>query len=209
MWSTCTGNRVLVGREAALVKGAVGVMVDALVREGREDDEPITYGIDWYDQWDWRQRLWLLDEATAALLTPKLPPEPAAIFDAAVDATFFEVDRLVEEEIAERFDSPSDPMSWRESVCAAFASQQHRPAPIDANNQDAEQWRRVITRLADSILGVRIYQQAESFRDREMDATKRFLQDKGLPDTYLSRIPPLRSIDQTQWSIDRIQNLVF
>lgn len=185
------------------------MMVDALVREGREDDEPITYGIDWYDQWDWRQRLWLLDEATAALLTPKPPPEPAAIFDAAVDAIFFEVDRLVEEEIAERFDSPSDPMSWRESVCAAFASQQHRPAPIDANNQDAEQWRRVITRLADSILGVRIYQQAESFRDREMDATKRFLQDKGLPDTYLSRIPPLRSIDQTQWSIDRIQNLVF
>ena len=62
--------------------------------------------------------------------------------------------------------------------------------------------------LADAILGVRLYQQAESFRDGEIEQTQKFLRQKGLPDDFLAQIPPLRTVDQTQRSIDQIQALV-
>ena len=66
----------------------------------------------------------------------------------------------------------------------------------------------VVTQIADVILGVTTYQKAELFRDGEIQRSRRFLNQKGMPADFLERIPPLRTIDQTQHSINRIRSII-
>ena len=212
-WPTTNGLRNLVGAEADLVRGAIGMMVDTHVAQIRDDAEPWIYGIDWFDQWDVGQRLWLLEKVTLALFAEETIEPSAAIFDAAVDAVFYEVCDLIQIEI-ERVEikqgSASDSTrSWRQSVVDAYECQNGRRPDIGAESIDFDPWRKTITQVADSILGVRLYQRAEHFRDVDYKRTQSFLRDRGLSEDYLTRIPPLRSIAQTQRSIDRIQACVF
>ncbi len=207
-WPTTTGSRTLIGGEADLVRGAIGMMVDTHVAEARGQAEPWRYGVPWFDQWEVGQRLWLLEQVTLALLGRHRIASPAAIYDATVDAIFFEIGDLVEMEISEDR-VVRDGRSWRQRVIAALQCQRGRPVELDVASEDVVQWRRIITRIADHILGVRLYQRAETFRDGDYGRVEAFLKDRGLPDDYLTVMPPLRSVDQTQWSIDRIQSVVF
>ena len=207
-WPTTTGLRNLAGAEADLVRGAIGMMVDTHVAETRENAEPCAYGVDWFDQWDAPQRLWLLEQVTSAFFGNTRIESQAAIFDASADAIFFEVSDLVQIEIEQGSVTDSD-RSWRQSVIEALAWQNDRPPKIDAMNNDVSLWQMTITQIADSILGIRLYQRAEDFRDADYAKTRMFLRDRGLPDDYLKRIPPLRSTDETQQSIDSIQAYVF
>mgnify|MGYP001817624197 FL=1 len=196
------------GAEAALVRGAIGMMVDSHVAETDGVAEPCAYGIDWFDQWDAPQRLWLIEQVTSAFLGNTRIESQAAIIDAAADAIFFEVSDLVRIEIEQGLVSSSG-RSWRQSVIDAFATQNDRPPDIDAICRDIHSWRLTITQIADSVLGIRLYQRAENFRDADYVKTRIFLRDRGLPNDYLSRIPPLRSTEETQQSIDCIQRFVF
>jgi hypothetical protein len=208
MWPTLKGLRFLVGDEAALVRASIGMMIDSIVAEGRDDAPQDIIGIDWYDQWDWQQRCWLLDEITRSLLTPHPPPPPAAMWEATIDAIFCNIFDLACLEI----DDPAPvhaTKTWRQSVIDAFRCQRGHQPCIRPDQRDPGSWQSVITQLADGILGSRMYQRAESFRDQEISATHRFLRSRGLPDDFLEQIPPLCSIDQTQLSIDRIQSLIF
>ena len=81
-WPTTTGLRNLGGAEADLVRGAIGMMVDTHVAEMRENAEPCAYGVDWFDQWDAPQRLWLLEQVTSAFFGNTRIESQAAIFDA-------------------------------------------------------------------------------------------------------------------------------
>lgn len=206
-WPTTSGERNLIGAEANLMRGAIGMMVDALVAEARDESGPVVYGVSWFDQWDVEQRLWLLEHVTGALFG-SLRVEPAAMFDATVDAVLFEVLELIEIEI-EDFDGPLGKSSWRQSVVDAFACQQGRVPEIEIRSRDVTRWSRVVSQIGDQILGVRLYQRAEAFRDVGYDRTCVFLRDRGLPEHYLSQIPPLGSVDRAQLSIDRIQQIVF
>lgn len=220
-WPTTHGLRILNGAEADLIRGAIGMMVDTHVAELRDGCEPWAYGVDWFDQWDARQRLWLLEQVTRAMLGSHTVDEPAAVFDAAADAIFHELIDLVRIELgedAEREKVSSPPRSWRHSIRLATSHQRDRtnakrdsftPASTDPDWNHLDYWTREVNQLADSILGVRLYRKAESFRDGDYQQTRRFLRDRGLPQQYLEFIPPLRSIDQTQLSIDRIQAYVF
>lgn len=208
MWPTTNGLRCLAGDEFELVRAAVGMMVDQLVAEGREGDPQEEYGIHWFDQWDWQQRIWLLERVSLALLTDLAPPSPGAIWEATVDAVFHEVRELVELEVRNP-DLMQPEKSWRQCVFDAFVSQQNREPEISVEANNLKDWHLVITQIADSILGVRLYLKAESFRDVDIDRTKRFLTQHGLPSDFLELIPPLRTIDQTQISIDHLQTIVF
>ncbi len=198
----------MIDAEADLVRGAIGMMVDTHVAEARDEAEPWRYGIEWFDQWEVGQRLWLLEQVTLALLGTHHIASPAAIYDATVDAIFFEIGDLVELEIREDGVGPGG-RSWRESVVAGLECQLGRRVEMDVASEDALHWRRNITRIADHILGVRLYHRAEAFRDGDYGRVAAFLKARGLPEDYLAVIPPLRSVDQTQWSIDRIQAVVF
>ena len=183
------------------------MMVDDLVAEGREGDPQTSYGIPWFDQWDWQQRLWLLERMALALLTDLDPPSPAAMWEATVDAIFHEILELVQMEI--EHPNSSYEKSWRRSVIDAFCCQQGREPQIEESEPDLQRWNIVITKLADAILGVRLYEKAESFRDSDITRTQQFLTEHGLPDDFLEQIPPLQSIDQTQLSVDQIQSIVL
>ncbi|MEM6471766.1 MAG: hypothetical protein AAF802_19560 [Planctomycetota bacterium] len=224
-WPTTHGLRTLRGAEADLIRGAIGMMVDTHVAELREDASPWTYHIDWFDQWDAAQRLWLLEHVTRSMLGSHVISEPAAVFGAAADAVFYELNDLVKMELDEANVPPKaqrDPRerSWRQSILQAltyqreaFASGMRSEDNSDVISEDEwddfSVWTRAVTGLADSILGIRLYRKAESFRDGDYSRTKKFLEQRGLPVAYLDFIPPLRSIDQTQLTIDRIQAYVF
>lgn len=205
MWPTVDGLRTLVGDEAKLVRGSVGIMLDHLAAEGDRDQEPYPYGIEWFDPWDRSQRIWLLDQVSHALFTDASPPPPAAIYEATVDAIFHQIIDLVTGELDDA--KPLTESSWRQCVIDAFATQHKKLPDIRADETDIRQWQTVITQIADSILGVRLYQKAESFRDRDIQQTQAFLTAKGLPDDFLQKIPPLQTIQQTQNSINRIQSI--
>ena len=207
-WPTTSGMRNLAGAEAELVRGAIGMMVDTLVTEMRGEDAPGATGIEWFDQWDCRQRLWLLECVTSAFFGAETIESKAAIFDAAADAIFFDITDLVQIEIEQGSIIRHD-RSWRQSVIDAFDDQNGRPPEIDSRCVEMGLWQTTITQIGDSILGVRLYQRAEDFRDVDYSRTQGFLRDRGLPDDYLTRIPPLRTIAETQRSIDRIQAHVF
>jgi len=183
-------------------------MVDTHVAESRNEAERWCYGIPWFDQWDVGQRLWLLEQITLALLGTHRIESPAAIYDATVDAIFFDIGDLIEIEIGEGC-LKDNGRSWRQSVVDAYVCQHQRPPDVDVDSNETTLWRKTITRIADHILGVRLYQRAETFRDGDYEQTLKFLKQRGLPEDYLGAIPPLRTIDQTQWSIDRIQAVVF
>ncbi|MEO1527793.1 MAG: hypothetical protein AAFX06_20375 [Planctomycetota bacterium] len=205
MWPTTRGARVLQGAEARLMLGTLGMMVDRLVAEARSETERIAWGIDWFDQWDVGQRLWLLEQVTNALFGKRVL-DPAAIFDATVDTLFLELRELVDLEI----DDPHlvEGRSWRADLLAALG-QLSVPHDMEEQSVELADWSRWIATLADEILGARNYTRAETFRDQDFSKTQAFLVDRGLPEDYLSRMPPLRSVDETQLSIDRIQAYVF
>jgi hypothetical protein len=172
-------------------------------RQGVSATQP--YGIDWFDQWEVGQRLWLLDTVAAALLTDAAPPpEPAAIWEATVDAIFCEVLwRIMDESTRE----PAQ-HAWREQLVAAYRCQHRRWPPIDPQETDPAVWRRLATQVADAILGVTTYQKAEAFRDGEFERSRRFLMHKGLPEDYLQRIPPLRSDTDTATAIAHLKSIL-
>ncbi|NND99753.1 MAG: hypothetical protein HKN47_20735 [Pirellulaceae bacterium] len=215
MWSTTNGPRMLVGDEAQLVRAAIGTMVDQLVDEFADGKQQHEYAIAWFDNWDAAQRLWLLDRVTVALLTDAPPPSPAAMLEATVDAIFaniidqvlMEIDQQDHDHIVEA--SGLDCFLWRQRTIDAFIEQNERPPNVDVDSCNETRWRIVVTQVADAILGVPLYQQAESFRDGDIEQTRQFLMQKGLPEDFLEPIPPLQTNSQTRQSIDQIQSLVF
>ena len=199
---------MLIGGEADLVRGAIGIMVDSIVAESRGTQTAWRYGIDWFDCWDPDGRFWLIEQITKAFFTPVAPLPRAAIFEATVDAIFAEVRSLVRLEMID----PSiqkDRRSWRQSVVAAYRCQHDRNPAIDPGCDEPEAWSRVIAVVADTITGPLSYQGAESFRDASPTVCREYLINRGLPADFLERIPPLQTVDQTQLSIDRIQHIVF
>ena len=204
MWPTLDGLRVLKGAEAALVCEAVTVMVDQLAAECRDESEPDPVGIDWFDQWDGYQRLWMLEQVVEAMFTPASPPSPAAMWDSTVDAIFCQVVELITMEI----DGTPSNESWRSGAIDAFQCQRGRRPTIDTNSADIDGWRIIVTQIADMILGATSYQKAEAFRDGDIGRSRQFLSQRALPEDYLERIPPLSTLQQAQQSIARIQEIV-
>lgn len=204
MWSTVDGLRTLKAGEALLVREAVLLMVGQLDRERHGDFACEPLGIDWFDQWDGFQRLWMLEQVAEALFTEAPPLSCAAMWEATVDAIFLQVAEQVTEEI----DQTPNQVTWRSWVVDAFASQHGRPPKIDTGSSDESEWRILVTQVADTILGATAYQKAEAFRDGDIERSREFLARKALPPDYLERIPPLRSHAQAQQSIASIRSLL-
>lgn len=208
MWPTVDGLRMLRGGEADLVRGAVGMMVDHLVAEYRNEESPWLYGINAFDIWDAEQKLWLVHHAARSLLTRKAAPPPAAIWEATIDAIFCEVVDLIEIEITDPSLSTQS-RSWRQSVIDAFVVQHGRPPSIEVDDPTLSMWRSVVASIADMILPAVSYQKAESLRDGDPQRLAAFLQSRGLSADFLQTMPPVQSIEQTQATIDAVQAIVW
>jgi hypothetical protein len=208
MWPTVDGLRKLRGAEADLFRGAIGMMVDHLVAEYRDDEPPWTYGIDAFDMWDAEQKLWLVHRIAKCLLTRAAPPPPAAIWEATVDAIVCEIVDLVEIEIADPAASQRS-RSWRQSVVDAFVVQNGRAPVINVHDPTLTMWRTTVASIADVILPAASYQKAEAFRDGDPRRLETFLIERGLPSDFLDRMPPVQSVADTQLTIDAVQAIVW
>ena len=201
------GLRTLRGEESDLVGRALLAMVESIEQESESPSDAAgrTYGIDWFDQWDRPQRLWLLEQIAAAFFTERSPPAAAAMWEATIDAVFGEVYQRIGDEIDGGSRSAD---SWRHDTLAAYESSSGRSADLAPEETDLQRWRIVVTQLSDRILGLPAYQKAELLRDGDIKAASRFLAQRGLPEDFLRRIPPLISDAQAAASAARIRSLV-
>ena len=213
MWRTVTGPRSLSGSEATLVRRAVDEMSRAFVEELNCDrvDPPsesarLILGIDWFDQWEPAQKLWLLDHVTTALLSQSECPPQAAMFEATVDAIYCHIVERIEREIDTGM--INEGQSWRWQVVKAFRAISPSANTLDPHGDNVTIWRQTVTKIADSLLGIAAYQQAEQYRDASRELLQRFLTQKGLPSDFLERIPPMQKEDAGRKSYLRIQHLV-
>lgn len=235
MWVTVDGERRLGSDEARLFCRAVGAMLSdrvALMASQTDADqtdaaqECRVYGIDWFDQWEPEQKVWLMEQVATALLTDQPPLKPAAMWEATVDAIFQHVLEQVVEEIEQETVVGSEfeqtqPESatvddlletggqrWRDDVVLALKQQQNRVVEIGPDADEAQLWRRLVMQLADRILGVAAYHAAESYRDEQVTKLTAFLKQKGLPEDFLTQIPPYLKQHQTEESIARLRKLI-
>lgn len=70
-------------------------------------------------------------------------------------------------------------------------------------------WAMITARLVDATFGPRLYHDVEAFRDGDPAKLAEVLQAKGVNRRFTRRIPPLRTKQQTQTTVDRLQRLVF
>ncbi|MGB0760647.1 MAG: hypothetical protein ACPGPS_13975 [Rubripirellula sp.] len=220
MWVTVDGERRLGEAESRLFRRAVASMlsncVAVLSQRSENDQECRLYGIDWFDQWEAEQKVWLLEQVATALLTDQPSLRPAAMWEATVDAIFLHVFELVVREFESSAENPGtwkSPLEaggrrWRDEVIQALEQQQNRRVSIETSDDQVTQWRRLVMQISDRILGVATYQSAESYRDEEARKLADFLQQKGLPDDFLTRIPPLLKTHEIDDSIERLQRLL-
>ena len=229
MWVMVDGERCLGSEEARLLCRAVGVMLSdcvALIADQTDaDQECRVYGIDWFDQWEPEQKVWLMEKTATALLTDQPSLKPAAMWEATVDAIFHHVLEQVVEEIEHETvgDSVSehakrepamddDPVEvggqgWRQDVILAL-QQQSRVVKVGSTASETQHWRRLVMQLADRILGVAAYHVAESYRDEQATKLTTFLKQKGLPEDFLTQIPPFLKQRETEESILRLRKLI-
>lgn len=211
MWRTVTGPRSLLGAEAMLVRRAVDEMSQEFFEELNRDrlppdSERLVLGIDWFDQWEPGQKLWLLNQVTKALLTQSECLPSAAMFEATVDAIYCHIVERIEREIDT---GPiSARKSWRSMVVDAFAAISPSATHLDPSGEEMPMWRQTVTKIADSLLGIAAYQQAEQYRDSSRQLLQRFLTQKGLPSDFLERIPPMQDERAGLQAYQRIKHLV-
>ncbi|SMP70812.1 hypothetical protein SAMN06265222_113133 [Neorhodopirellula lusitana] len=92
----------------------------------------------------------------------------------------------------------------------SLAGEVDQEASEPPGNQDwLNWWTSVIERLVDATFGPRLYHDVERLRDGDPREVQRYLRGKGLSAKFLQRIPPLRSPEQTQASIDRLQSILL
>ncbi len=230
MWVTVDGERRLGHAEACLLCRAVSSIlsefVPAIADRSEADQECWVSGIDWFDQWEAEQKVWLLERVATALLTEQDSPKPAAMWEATVDAIFqyvFEqVVKELEEETCEdsEFDDANGESGtvdhvveaglqcWRDDVIQALNEQQNRVVKIGLSVCQGKEWQRLVMQISDRILGVAVYQTAESYRDGQSAKVACFLQQKGLPADFLTQIPPLLGQNETEDCIERLRDLI-
>ncbi len=230
MWVTVDGERILGQAEARLLCRAIGEMlsdcVEVIANQTDAGQEGRVYGIDWFDQWEPAQKIWLMEQIATALLTEQPSLKPAAMWEATVDAIFQHVFEQVVEEIeneavggrefehAEIESATGDELveagdhRWRDDVIQALRQQRKRVVEIGPDAGQGRVWRRLVVQLADCILGVAAYHVAESYRDEQSTKLATFLGQKGLPDDFLTQIPPLLKRSEAEDSIARLRMLI-
>ena len=201
-WPTTDGLRILRAGEASLIRRVLDVMTEQTLSEISDPSHCARYGIDWFDQWDPEQRLWLLDSVAKVLLTDVRLESPAAIYDATVDSIFIAAGENVEAEIDQR------QCRWRTLIHNAVEDPTANRSLPGIESDQTGPWRDALTSISDRILGPRAYSRAEAFRDGDYRRTEIFLQQRGLPEDYLTRIPPVRSSEQATRSAESLRRLI-
>ncbi|MEM6691333.1 MAG: hypothetical protein AAF664_18040 [Planctomycetota bacterium] len=207
-WPCVDGTRVLKGAEHDLVRGALGMMTDALVDHYRRDEPIPEYGVPLFDCFEPDQQLWMLARVGSALLGKKSLAHINAIDEASVEAIFAEIMDLIVMEI-------NDPefakctRSWRQSVINAHQQQRGETNSMKVDSADRPRWWKLVAQVHAFIIPTPIYRRLERWLDGDPKQLDLVLSQRGLDRSFLDTLPPVQTVTQTQVAIDEIQSLVF
>ena len=91
MWRTQTGERLLQGAEARLIRTALGVLVDQVEEEIEGLRESLEFGVPIFDRLQGRQKLALLADVGHHLLCSTDPPPPLTATNESAVAVLYKV----------------------------------------------------------------------------------------------------------------------
>ncbi len=197
MWHTSAGDRTLEGAEAALIREAIGWVLD-LESEAEEPAGSWSFGIPAFDQLAPQQKLALLCEVGEALLRPDiLAPNLTALNEATVGVLYEGIRQCLEMEIdgdvPEEFGGP-DMRYWRRLVVAALAEAGptviERTALPSPDCPDLEKWGLLLETLEGQVLWDADWMDEDLFLDADPDTTAAIKQELDIADDYYTAIAP-------------------
>lgn len=201
MWHTSSGDRVIKGAEALMIKSAITEMVEMIREESAEYGEQWEYGVRLFDELEWSQRPALLDQVATYLLTDTRDSlDLSAVNEAAVGAIFEQIKDDVSLEIdvdqdRESIDIKTPTTTWRQMILNACAEtfggdvddEFELPTLTSANHDD---WHGIVESLADGILWDRDYEMGSGIFDAPPEKSNMIKQYMGIDDEYYATPAP-------------------
>ncbi|MCC9599176.1 hypothetical protein LOC67_01290 [Stieleria sp. JC731] len=224
-WHTPSGDRILLGREAELIRRSISTMVDELISCRETDESPWEYGVTLFDELAWQQQLGILELlANGLLLSTDNTVELTGVNEAAVAAVYQNVSQQIELEIELQPVSPLEVRyQWRQAALQAYlenevigANRQTELFPSDritleANESSAvedllpectevDRWQWLVECLADRILWDRDFDLVEEMIDAPPERAAAMRAALGITPEYYTAIAP----DPTDTQIDSL-----
>ena len=193
-WRTQIGERTIAGKEAALIREAIGTMKDQFDEELDGYSDPWEFGVPLFDELEPLVRLALLRDVGWALLrqTECCPPL-TAINEATVAAIFAHIGQSLECEIdleKDVNDLDGDAFFWRRLILNVFHELNDNDHLPSLHSGDMEDWDIPLLVLSERILWDQDFNDAAIYLDlppEQADFVKRQLTIH--PD-YFSAAPP-------------------
>lgn len=196
MWRTQTGERILGGAEAQLLRTALGVLVDQVEEEIDDLRESLEFGVPIFDRLDGRQKLALLADVGHHLLCSTDPPPPLTATNESAVAVLYKVieewvGMEIDEEESIREMPGEDPFVWRRSVLAAYC--EYCPTDFELpveSCREIEAWGLLIECLEARVLWDADYLDEDVYADQAPEAGKYLKDQLGVPDGYFRAVAP-------------------
>ena len=195
MWHTSAGDRTLEGAEAALIREAIGWVLDTL--EPQTHDDVWLFGVRVFDHLEFGQKLALLCRVGEALLRPDIPPPKlTALSEATVGVLYQGIRQCVQIEIDDDADG-FEARHWRRLVLAAVGEGEQggpavgRPEPLPEQDCPAmDEWDILLETLESLVLWDADWMDDDFFLDVDPDTAAARKQRLNITDDYYTAIAP-------------------
>lgn len=196
MWHTPTGDRILAGAEAELIRAAVDDMLDDIRQEKDGYCEDWPYGIEIYDGLPWQQRLALLSLVANALFKVEVPkPRLTAVNEATLGAIIAHLKRNLVIEIDGAYDLDDaddyDRYYWRRRLAACqtpLNSDADHLIPITCDDED--NWDLFIEVLKEDLFWDEDWDMPELFLDAPPELSRKRHKKLNIESDYYTALPP-------------------
>jgi hypothetical protein len=196
VWRTQTGERILSGAEARLIRTALGVLVDQVEEEIQGFRESLDFGVPLFDRLQDRQKLALLAEVGDHLLrSTGAPPPLTATNESAVAVRY----RVIEEWVAMEVDDEEairemqngDLFAWRRKVRAAFRESCPDDLKIPPEScRKIEEWSLLIECLEGRVLWDADFLDEDLYADQAPEVGQLLKNQMNVSDEYFTAVAP-------------------
>lgn len=196
MWRTQTGDRVLTGAEARLIRTALAVLVDQIEMEIEGISELSDFEVPIFDRLQSRQKLALLADVGHHLLcSTGPPPQLTATNESAVAVLYKVIEEWVEMEIdneEEIREMPGeDPFAWRRNLRDAYRECiPDDPETPAETSRDVAEWGILIECLETRVLWDADYLDEDVYADQAPETGKILKDELGVADDYFTAVAP-------------------
>ncbi|OYP30500.1 hypothetical protein [Rhodopirellula sp. MGV] len=231
-WHTPSGDRILLGREAELIRQSISTMADELISCRETDESPWEYGVTLFDELSWQQQLAMLDLLANGLLeSTRETVELTGINEAGVAAVYQNVSQQIELEIElETVSPPEVRYQWRAAALNAYLESEVIGASRQADRlvrerltlqstedsavedlrqecAELERWQWLVECLADRILWDRDFDLVEEMIDAPPERAAAMRAALGITPGYYTAIAPDPTETQIDTLFDSLQKL--